>query len=360
MAADKAIRLLLIEANDADARLVAAMLSDVPGQPFQLERVSLLSDGLELLTTSAFDLLLLGLCLPKKAWREILVNVRNLAPELAIVILTAVDEEDVAARMLRLGAQDYMIKSHLEPRNFGRALRHAIERKHLENALREAKVKEELDHENERERIGMDLHDGVMQDIYGVSLSLEMALADLHPSAESTRSALEKSIDQLHSVIGDIRSYIFDLRPTGFDGDLGSTLRDLSREFQQDSGVATVVEIDGDFQGLPHAHEMAFYHIAHEALSNVRKHAGPNQVSISLSCVEGQLTLEVRDDGAGFDAARALPQQHRGMRNMLSRARDIGAEFSVRSVPGEGTVITAAMPRPTPLTRQAPPDRDAA
>jgi signal transduction histidine kinase len=155
--------------------------------------------------------------------------------------------------------------------------------------------------------------------------------------------------------------YIFDLRPTSFDGDLGSTLRDLSREFQQDSGVETVVEIQGDFQGLPHEHEMAFYHIAHEALSNVRKHAGPNRVSVSLSCVEGRLTLEIRDDGAGFDVYRDVPEQHRGMRNMLSRARDIGAEFSVLSVPGQGTVIKAAMPRiATQRSTRAPPDRDAA
>jgi PAS domain S-box-containing protein len=88
----------------------------------------------------------------------------------------------------------------------------------------------ELEMERERDRIGMDLHDGIMQEIYGAGLGLELALADVHDAPEDAERQIERTIDALHEVIRHIRSYIFDLRPRQFSGSLSGALRELAGE----------------------------------------------------------------------------------------------------------------------------------
>ena len=109
-------KLLLIEDNIGDARLIAETLKDIPGQPFQLDHVTRLSDGLVKLIGEDFRLLLLDLCLPDSQGQDTLLKVREVAPDLAVVILTGLDDETVAAQTVRLGAQDYLTKGDIEPR----------------------------------------------------------------------------------------------------------------------------------------------------------------------------------------------------------------------------------------------------
>jgi PAS domain S-box-containing protein len=204
------------------------------------------------------------------------------------------------------------------------------------------RLKEELDRERERERIAMDLHDGIMQDIYAIGLSLELALTDL--ASDSGRAVLERAIDQLHGVVRDMRSYIFDLRPRHFDGDLPLALRELANEFERNSLIRTVAIVPEDVPKVRIEQSIAIYHIAHEALSNIRKHADAGLVSLSLVARQGYLVLEVRDDGRGFPVDRDLPEKHRGLRNMANRATAIGARIDVQSAGGLGTTIKVEVP----------------
>src|SRR6266545_1940642 len=197
----------------------------------------------------------------------------------------------------------------------------------------------ELEMERERQRIGMDLHDGVMQEIYAAGLTLEIALEDLGPGSVAVAVGIERAIEQLHKVIRNIRSYIFDLRPREFTGSLSEALAELTQEFRRDSLINTKINIQTNGAELNEDRAIALYHIAHEALSNIHKHAQPKNVQISLTRVDGRLRLEIVDDGRGFDAGLALPQQHRGMRNMSSRARAIGGFMEVHSEPGQGTTV---------------------
>jgi signal transduction histidine kinase len=196
-----------------------------------------------------------------------------------------------------------------------------------------------LDTEQERHRIGMDLHDGIMQDVYAVTLGLELAHEDIDSEPARAREAVGRSIDQLHDVIRDIRSYIFDLRPRQYTGDLRQSLLDLGREFQENSAIRTEVLVPTDLQGIEYAIGVAFYIITHEALSNTRKYAQASAVVVTLRVETDSLNLEVRDDGVGFDASIEFPERHRGLRNMASRADVIGADFEVESAPGEGTAV---------------------
>jgi PAS domain S-box-containing protein len=202
----------------------------------------------------------------------------------------------------------------------------------------------ELEMERERDRIGMDLHDGIMQEIYAAGLTLDLALSDLRERPDVAESEIERSIEQLHEVIRNIRSYIFDLRPRQFAGSLDGALSELVREFRQNTQIEVVdlvPELDVDVANRP---ATAAYHIVHEALSNVRKHANATVVSLKVARAEGDVAIEVKDNGRGFDASAEMPQVHRGLRNMEARARDAGCKLEVTSAPGEGTVVTIRVP----------------
>jgi signal transduction histidine kinase len=205
--------------------------------------------------------------------------------------------------------------------------------------LEEQALRTFLDTEQERHRIGMDLHDGIMQDIYATTLGLELAHEDIDENPGGARDGVGRAIDQLHNVIRDIRSYIFDLRPRQFDGDLRQALLDLGREFQENSSIHTEVFVPADLPSLDYAVGVAYYIITHEALSNTRKYAQASSVTISLRVENNRLGLEVHDDGRGFDTSVEFPERHRGLRNMASRAGVVGAEFDVASSSSDGTAI---------------------
>ena len=220
-------------------------------------------------------------------------------------------------------------------------VRDVSERKTLEEERNVLSL--ELETERERDRIAMDLHDGVMQDIYAVALGLELALDDAHGPESADARIVERSIGQLHEVIRSIRSFIFDLRPREFSGSLSEALANLTEEFAQNSQISTVANIEPAPE-LDIGAAMAVYHIAHESLSNVRKHANAVSVQVSLTVANNHGCLKITDDGDGFDSTVGPPEGHHGLRNMAIRSRAINASLDVQSSPGEGTTLELTFP----------------
>jgi two-component system sensor histidine kinase DevS len=213
----------------------------------------------------------------------------------------------------------------------------AIERQHLFDRL------ENLARLEERDRIGMDLHDGVIQSIYAVGLHLEDCSDRLPANAQDVKSDVEQAIDDLNKVIKDIRSYIFDLRPS-LSGvhDLPQALAQLVEHFRVNTLATTTLSIDSPLEAPGgEAEAMALFHIAQEALNNVSKHSKATAVSVSLHYEGGALVLEVVDNGIGFDvpASAVTKGAHHGMRNMRDRAKGVGATLEYDSVPGERTTL---------------------
>ena len=198
--------------------------------------------------------------------------------------------------------------------------------------------------EQERHRIGMDLHDGIMQDVYAVSLGLEMALADLEDDPTRADQALNKAIDDLHGVVRDIRNFIFDLRPRRFRGQLSDALLDLGREFEDNTTIRTAVSVPSSRVAVADEVAVAVYHVAHEALSNVRKHSQADQVEILLETGREGIRVEITDNGSGFDTSQDPEESHRGLRNMFARAKAAGGQLDVSSKPGQGTSISVRFP----------------
>ncbi len=207
-----------------------------------------------------------------------------------------------------------------------------------------------LDVLEERKRIGMDLHDGIIQSIYAVGLTLEHARLLMNEDHEKADQRIEQAIKDLDSTIRDLRSYILDLRPHYLhDENLLQGIRRLVNEFS----VNSLVEVDlrgspEDFKDLPETQALALFHICQEALANVAKHAHAQQVSVSLWTVAERALLEVHDDGFGFDMNETRFSLGHGLSNMQVRARNVGGDVDISSEISGGTTILVWVPLSEP------------
>lgn len=207
-----------------------------------------------------------------------------------------------------------------------------------------SQTRSEQEQDRERQRIAMDLHDGTIQSIYSVGLGLELALSDLANDPVYAGRRIDAAIEELNDVIGDIRAYIFDLRPARYAGNLLHDLTLTVDEFRAGSSAEVVFEPPEVAHELREDRAAAMLQIARECLSNIRKHANAKKIAITLVDERQSVTLEIEDDGDGFDAAAQRAESHRGLRNMRMRTTRIGGVFDVDSTPGNGTAVRVRMP----------------
>lgn len=199
----------------------------------------------------------------------------------------------------------------------------------------------------ERERIGMDLHDGIIQSIYGVGLTLENAFLSINEDPANAKERVQQAIDGLNHVIRDLRSYILDLKPRqlGNDG-LISGLRRLVTEFR--ANTFAEVYLSGpakELVHLPQEHALALFHICQEALANAAKHAKAKNVQITLWTTDERVLMEIHDDGRGFEMGKMSSSIGHGLANMQTRAHAVSGDVDISSVVGEGTTVLAWVPR---------------
>ncbi len=199
----------------------------------------------------------------------------------------------------------------------------------------------------ERERFGMNLHDGVIQSIYALGLLLDDAYhrADEEPALAKERIGL--TVRALNEVIRDIRSYIMDLGPQRFAGrSLAEGMDELARTYSANAALTVALEVDAKAAARATPQQAAeLLHVTQEALANVQKHACADQVSVSLVRTGGRICLAIDDNGEGFDVFHtAHNSPGHGLRNMQERARTLGGEFEIDSESGRGTRIFLSLP----------------
>jgi len=216
----------------------------------------------------------------------------------------------------------------------------AIENAQLHQNARRLAVLEE------RDRIGMDLHDGIIQSVYGVGLSLENAFQTIDEDPDLAKVRIKESIAGLNQSIRDIRAYILDLRPRqmGDDG-LMSGLKRLVTEYR--ANTFSEVLLNGPEKqpdDLPQINNLALFHICQEALANAAKHSGANHVDINLFTSTDRVVMEIHDNGKGFATEKMSTTIGHGLSNMQTRAHAVGGDVEITSAPGEGTTILAWVP----------------
>ncbi len=215
----------------------------------------------------------------------------------------------------------------------------AIENMHLNVQQRRLAVLEE------RERIGMDLHDGIIQDIFAVGLTLEHARLLLNDNPQASRQRIEQAVDDLNSTIRDIRAYILDLRPRKLhEENLVDGLNRLIAEFRANTLIDVTLQSPSSELRLPLPQAIALFHISQEALANIAKHARARHVSVSVWTTNDRALLEISDDGRGFDPSQTKLTLGHGLSNMQTRAANAGGELEITSEPEQGTTVLAWVP----------------
>ena len=197
----------------------------------------------------------------------------------------------------------------------------------------------------ERHRIGMDLHDGVIQSLYGLGLLIEDASAQVDAAPKDARVQLGRAVDRLNAAIADLRNYVLGLRPVrGSDRPLGESLLSLAQQIGTNAMLDVDVKVAAEAEAtLDRSAREAVFYVAADALGNVARHARARHVRLQVSHQGGDVLLEVVDDGVGFDTTETVGGL--GLRNMRQRAFDIGARLDVNSQPGSGTRLRMRIPR---------------
>jgi signal transduction histidine kinase len=197
---------------------------------------------------------------------------------------------------------------------------------------------------DERHRIRMDLHDGVMQSLYGVGLLLEDVAERLHEDPVGAKAQLMRSVDRLNAAIADLRSYVIGLRPIiSRDRPLEESLALLAEQARSNALIDVDVDIDeGATAGLGRDRREAAYYIAADALGNIARHARARRVSLHLFELDGDVVMEIIDDGVGFVVDEATPGH--GLVNMRDRAFSAGGTLQVDSTPGHGARVRLELP----------------
>jgi signal transduction histidine kinase len=194
---------------------------------------------------------------------------------------------------------------------------------------------------DDRERIAKELHDGVIQSLFAVGMSLQGAAALAQDEGITRR--IEGAVEDIDGAIRDLRNYIFGLRPGILaDRQLDQALRELGTEFEQRSGVVTVVDVDPGIGAELASIASDVVQITREALSNVGRHAEATTCRVSLRRGADGAILMIDDDGGGFDPGAAV--EGLGIENLRDRVTSLGGSLDIESGGGEGTTVRAVLP----------------
>lgn len=204
----------------------------------------------------------------------------------------------------------------------------------------------------ERTRIALDLHDGLVQTLIGLNYKLDLLEQMSETSSAGIRSLAGEVRSQLKEVIEEARYVVFNLKPIYFEKtDLIPALRSYLKSYEKQSGIATSLKIVGNEVRIPPRTKVFLFRIVQESLSNVKRHARAKQVRVGIRVKARDLTTIIRDDGIGFSIKEISNDPEKwtsfGVRGIEERARLLGGNASIMSSPGHGTTIQVTLPLET-------------
>ncbi|HLF79837.1 MAG TPA: histidine kinase, partial [Dehalococcoidia bacterium] len=190
----------------------------------------------------------------------------------------------------------------------------------------------------ERQKLARELHDSVSQALYGIALGARTARTLLDRDAPRATEPMDYVLSLAEAGLAEMRALIFELRPESLE--IEGLVAALDKQIAATAARYNVaVESDlGEEPPLPLSDKEVFYRVGQEALHNMIKHSKATHASVRLFASDGDISLEVRDNGVGFEAGTSFPG-HMGLVSMKERAASIGASLEVESAPGQGTTV---------------------
>ena len=374
------LRVLVVEDSELDAALLLRALERGGFEP--LSEIVDTAAGLEVaLERNQWDLILADHSMPQFSAPEALELVKKRGLDLPFIIVSGHIDEETAVAAMQAGAHDYVMKERLarlvpaverelreaEVRQDQKRAEEELRRAHeelemrvekrtadlktanlkLQNVIEERRrLENELLEiaENERRRIGFDLHDDLGQRLTGLLLmlkGLEQKLVHEHNAAAADArkmlSLIEQIIHHTHHLAHDFSS--LDVQ----GDDLSSVLKTLAGNVKKMFNLSCGFNVKGTIPALPQHTTMQFYKIAQESVSNAIKHGKATRVAINLFRNGTRLVMTIKNDGLPFDPA-GQAKNRMGLRIMNFRANTIGASLEIKPDAKSGTIVTCALP----------------
>jgi signal transduction histidine kinase len=197
--------------------------------------------------------------------------------------------------------------------------------------------------QEERQRLAREIHDTIAQSLAGIVAQLQAARDDPDPAAARRRT--DRAADLARAALVEARRSMLDLVPAPLAGcSLADAVTTLVEEWSAQQPIRADAVVTGTPRALHPEVEATVLRIAQEALSNVAKHAAARRVGVTLSYLDDQVLLDVRDDGAGFDTAMPARPTSFGLRGMRQRAERLAGSLDVETTPGRGTAVSVRLP----------------
>lgn len=279
------------------------------------------------------------------------------APHVPFIFVTGVLGEELAVDMLKRGATDYVLKSHLSRLvpAAKRALREAQERRERERAeeklrhsheqLRALNSYLQQVREEERTRIAREVHDELGQALTGLKLDLSWLAGRLPRGARPLRRKIKAMSAQIDATIHVIRRVATDLRPGILDSlGLAAALEWQANEFQERTGIFFEMKIESRNLAVDPELTTVCFRIFQETLTNIIRHAGATRVEGTLAHQGDTLILTVRDNGRGIAEREIVDAGSIGLIGMRERAAQVGGEVLFFGLTGQGTTVTVRLP----------------
>jgi signal transduction histidine kinase len=252
--------------------------------------------------------------------------------------------------IVAIGAGSALLFAHFlsasaEENRTRRELIDALERTRAELAAAERRA----GIDEERQRIGRELHDTVTQQLVGIVMQLDDASARVRAADDrSVHDAIERSRELARAGLADARRLVWSERPRELEaGSLTGALNEALDAIAAD-GVEAERVLEGDLDALPPGVQTLVFRGVQEALANVRKHARARRVSVTALALDDRLLVDVQDDGVGFDADRGAGARDDGsgfgLRGLRERVEILGGSLAVESEKGSGTTIGFQVP----------------
>lgn len=220
----------------------------------------------------------------------------------------------------------------------------AVETARLRSKLEALAVSED------RQRIGRDLHDSIIQDLFGTGLELQSISGRI--TDNGTRERVDSAVDRIDRTIEDLRGIVSNLSRSVESGSVEMTLRSHLQRLAKPYDVAVGLVVSPVGLRLDPSVADALIPLVTEATSNALRHSGTETVEVRVEMVGGRVLVSVADQGSGFDNDQVVAGL--GLKNLRDRVTALDGESSIRSVPGVGTVVEVSIPA-GPHPEQQPP-----
>jgi signal transduction histidine kinase len=202
---------------------------------------------------------------------------------------------------------------------------------------------------SERERIAREMHDGIAQSLFSISLGIEVCKKQVYRDPGSVAGRLDELQGLLEGSMGELRRYIYDLRPAklqelGLAGAIDYWLKEITSKEK----LSSAIETNGTVRPISAEAEACLYRVAREAVTNAVKHGSPTRISVRIDYAPEAVTLVVEDNGGGFDVRSAMAESETGvtvgLQSLHERVRGAGGGLAIDSTPGAGSRLCARIP----------------